>query len=74
MTNKIIRRADQIIIDTSSAYEAAIAEGGSREAALEAAVAVYQRAYPQMGKNVSRHLAAVITGHKLLKRTRVPDA
>jgi len=74
MINKPTRRSDQIVIDTSSAYDDAIARGAGREVALEAAVAVYQLAYPRVGKSVSRHLAAVIAGHKLAKRSRLPDA
>ena len=57
MTEKPTRRSDQIVIDTSLAYDDAIARGAGREVALEAAVAVYQLAYPRIGKRVSRHLA-----------------
>jgi hypothetical protein len=74
MAKKTTRRGDQIVIDTSLAYDAALARGAGAEAALDAAAAVYQQAYPRVGRSVSRHLAAVIAGHKLAKRTRLPDA
>jgi hypothetical protein len=74
MTHKATRRSDQIVIETSTAYDTALTRGAGREAALEAAVAVYQAAYPRVGKSVSRHLAAVIAGHKHPKRARLPDA
>jgi hypothetical protein len=74
MARKTVRRSDQIVIDTSLAYDTALARGAGPEAAFDAAVSVYQQAYPRVGKSVSRHLAAVIAGHKLAKRTRLPNA